>query len=97
MLLESSVTSSRHNYRCTLGRAVKLKKSCCSPFAVVTKQNDPAAAAHLCFWRHCPIDLGKELSFQSPDFVHRYSSLDSLFSSSGLALAAGPCELAVGP
>ena len=40
MLLESSVTSSRHSDRCTLGKVIKLYKSCCCPFAVVTKQND---------------------------------------------------------
>ena len=47
-LLESSVPSSRHSGRCTLGIEVKLYISCCSPFAVVTKQNDLAAAAYLC-------------------------------------------------
>ena len=45
VLLESLVTSSRHNNRCTHGIVVTLQTSCCSPFSVVTKQNDPAAAA----------------------------------------------------
>ena len=47
VLLESSVTSSRHSDRCTLGKEVNLYLSWCSPFAVVTKHNDPAAAAYL--------------------------------------------------
>ena len=45
---ESSVTSLRHSDRCTLGTVVKLQKSCCSPFAAVTKHNDSGAAAYLC-------------------------------------------------
>ena len=32
MLLESLVTSSRHNDRCTHGIVVRLQTSCCSPF-----------------------------------------------------------------
>ena len=46
-LLELSVTSLRHSDRCTLGIEVKLFLSCCSPFSVVMKQNDPAAACVL--------------------------------------------------
>ena len=45
---ELSVTSLRHSDRCTLGTEVKLKISRCSPFAVVTEQTDPGAAAYLC-------------------------------------------------
>ena len=65
--------------RCTLGIAVKLKTSVCSPVSVVTKQNDPAAAAYLCVFQASLSyvhhssghrDLGRALSFQSPDFVH---------------------------
>ena len=48
VLLESLVTSSRHNDRCIHGIVIKLQGSCCSPFSVVTKQNNPAAAAYLC-------------------------------------------------
>ena len=56
MLLESLVTSSRHNDRCTHGIVVKLQISCSSPFSVVTKQDDPSAAAYLCVLRrHCPV------------------------------------------
>ena len=53
VLPESLVTSLRHNDPCTYGIVIKLQTSCCSPFSVVTKQNDPAAAAYLCLWRHC--------------------------------------------
>ena len=90
MLPELSVTSLRHSDRCTLGKIVKLLISCCSPVSVVTEQNDPAAAAYLCV---SGVTVQRAMSFQSPDFVH----CNSLFSSSKLALAAGPCEVAAGP
>ena len=48
VLSESLVTSTRYNDRCTHGTVIKLQTLCCSPFSVVTKQNDPAAAAYLC-------------------------------------------------
>ena len=48
MLPKSSVTSLRQNDRCTHGTVVNLHMSCGSPISAVTKQNDPAAAAHLC-------------------------------------------------
>ena len=78
VLPESLVTSSRHNDRCTHGTVVKLQTSCCSPFSVVTKQNDPAAAAYFCvsgLTVQCSSsvthgDLDRVLSFRVPDFVH---------------------------
>ena len=42
-------------------------------------------------------DLGKALSFQSPDFVHCTCRATLTVSFTELALAAGPCELAAGP
>ena len=65
MLLESPVTSSRHSDLCTQGLIVNLYISCCSPFAVVTKHNDPPAAAYLCV-----PGVTVQCSSQSPDFVH---------------------------
>ena len=53
VLPESLVTSLRHNDPCTHGIVIKLQTSCCSPFSAVTEENDPAAAAYLCLWRHC--------------------------------------------
>ena len=53
VLLESSITSSRHNDRCTHRKAVKMCISCCSQFSVVTKQNDTAAAAAANFCASC--------------------------------------------
>ena len=47
MLSESLFTSLRNTDRCTHSMVVRLQTSCCSPFSVVTKQNDPAAGAHL--------------------------------------------------
>ena len=77
MLLESLVNSSRHNDRCTHGTVVKLQISCCSPFSVVTKQSDPAAAACVLpaslssahHWSQRR-GLGRALSFRSHDFLH---------------------------
>ena len=48
MLPKSLVTPSRCNDRCTHGMGIKLHTSSWSPSSVVTKQNDPAAAAYLC-------------------------------------------------
>ena len=76
MLAESMAAPSRHNDRCTLGIVVKLQTSCFSPFLVITKQNDPTAAAYLCVsgvtvqCSSLDRDLGGTLSFRSPDFVH---------------------------
>ena len=55
VLPESLGTSSRYNDRCTHDIVIKLQTLCCSPFSVVAKQNDPAAAAYLCSRRHCPM------------------------------------------
>ena len=47
MLSKSLVTSLRVNDRCTHSTVIKLHMYCCSPFSIIEKQNDPAAASHL--------------------------------------------------
>ena len=51
--LHRGTTTAAHT---THGTAAKLQISCCSPFSVVTKQNDPGCGCILvCVWRHCPV------------------------------------------
>ena len=56
MLPKSLVAPLGHNDRCTHGIVIKWHMSCCSPFSVIEKQNDPAAAAYLCVsGSRCPM------------------------------------------
>ena len=86
-------TSLRFNDRCPHGIVIKLNMSFSSPFSVVTKQNDPAAAAYLCLWRHCPmliIGQNVDIWVEQCPLCALCSSLYSLSSSKELYGAASP-------